>query len=469
MIADTHLVSLRFLLLAVLLGGSLVAIQAQQTTGPREYLRLVYQNYPEAQIADLLPEYAAANLLSARGGFDPLLYGDYDRKTFKDTEYWDTAEGGVMIPTIGGLEFGAGYRTARGEFLNEEQTIPAVGQAFASVKANLLQGLVLDERRTALQRAQLLNDWNNLEADVIRNEVAFDAMLAYLDASFVISQLEIVENSILNNRFQLDQAIIGFEAGALAALDTLEIFMQLQQRKLERTELETDLAAIDADIDLYTQEAVVTSEVASLQELDDFLLVYNNLPGFGNNPELRAYEFKLADLQIERRFKAQKRLPKLFLKYEALADGFDFTPTDGEGNSVGQFILNDNKFQAGFSVPIPNRAARGELQIADLKIRENTLLRDLKLQQLTQKFEQYQQQVFLQNEQLDRQEELVDGYRQLLEAEQLRFRLGDSSAFYVNIRENKYLEGLMKQLKTQKDLLKSKLALHYVTGNFMAW
>lgn len=455
------------------LAASLIVLQsiAAQQVGPSEFLNRVFIHHPDAKRAELLTEISAAALLSARGGFDPELFSDFNSKTFKGDDYWNISESGVWIPTMGGLEIMAGYRTATGDFLNEERSIPAAGQAFAGIKANLLQGLITDERRTGLQRARLLNDWNQLEANAIRNDIGYYALLAYLELSYLTTEMDILENSIVLNETQLEQSIISFETGASASLDTLEIAMQVQQRKLDLASVVANIAAVQAEINVYTNDgpALAPQQTITLDAFMDLLRVYGSLPDFANNPELRAYDFKLADLQLERRLKAQKRLPKLSVKYEAMADAFDFTPTDGEGSSVGSFILNDNKFDVAFSVPIPNRSARGELKLAELKIQDTDLQRTLKSQELEQKTNQYLQQIQIQQRQLDQQTSLVAGYLRLLEAERLKFRLGDSSAFFVNTRENKYLEGRVKMLKTQKDLIKTYLSLHYTTGNFPNW
>ncbi|MEL6356936.1 MAG: transporter, partial [Bacteroidota bacterium] len=113
--------------------------QAQQPSGLlvlEDYLAQVVRNHPASLRASLLRAEAAATLLSARGGFDPVLFGDYDDKQFKGSDYWEIGEGGLRIPTFGGLEFSGGYRWADGSFLNRENTQPDIGQAFAGVKAN---------------------------------------------------------------------------------------------------------------------------------------------------------------------------------------------------------------------------------------------------------------------------------------------------------------------------------------------
>ncbi|PHI21893.1 hypothetical protein CEQ90_00985 [Lewinellaceae bacterium SD302] len=459
-----------------LIWGNLFSQATTDFLSPEAFLRQVFANNPDALRADLLGEMAAASLLTARGGFDPELYGDYYGKNFKGTDYWDISEAGLYVPTLGGLELLAGYRTASGDFLSTADTQPTRGQAFAGIKAHLLQGLITDERRTSLRRAELLQQWNEIEALAIRNDLGFDAMLVYLDYSYASSELELLRFSRNLAELRLDQTRSAFTAGDRPALDTLETAMQLSQREVDIASARTDLIAAERNANILLWESADPGSVplslpppVDLESLNLYIGSQQPVIDASNNPELLAYNFKLADLDLERRLKKQKVLPKLTVKYEALADGFDFTPKDEEGNSVGDFVLNDNKFEVAFTAPIFQRTARGEVQLNALKIRDSELQRDLKIRSLNQKLQQYQEQLEQTRNQYDLQQGLVNNYRRLLEAEQIKFDLGDSSVFLLNSRENKWLDSRMKLLKTRKELSKIELTLQYLGGNIGSW
>ena len=75
----------------------------------------------------------------------------------------------------------------------------------------------------------------------------------------------------------------------------------------------------------------------------------NAVADFTANPGFRQYEFKLRELEIERRLKREKLKPKLDLKYNLLADGTRFGTPDG---------LAGYKYGVKFSYPILARTAR---------------------------------------------------------------------------------------------------------------
>ncbi|MBK9338308.1 MAG: hypothetical protein IPM98_17890 [Lewinellaceae bacterium] len=81
--------------------------------------------------ADLFVEQGRAQLLRARGGFDPKLYGDFDSKNFNDKNYFQYTEAGVKWPTWFGLELKGTTTRASGVFLNPRSKIPDAGQVAA--------------------------------------------------------------------------------------------------------------------------------------------------------------------------------------------------------------------------------------------------------------------------------------------------------------------------------------------------
>lgn len=452
--------------------ATIAAQERGQLLSLEEYLQAVLRHHPTSLRAALLRSEAAAVRTLAGGSFDPLLFADYETKNFKGSEYWRIGEGGLLLPTMGGLEFSAGYRWASGEYLNSEFELPARGQAFAGLKANLLQGLLTDERRTALNKAKLLEQWNEVEIAAIQNDLIYDASLAYIQWSYYQVQKEIISDGLVLAADRLDQTRQGFLSGELPALDTLETFILLQERQTELAKVEAELvyARTLANQFLWNEQTSLEDLYPSSKPISTTALqlapAFDASGNIENNPDLRAYDFKLQDIALERRLKAQKQLPKLSLKYELLADVFDFTPgaAPGETLGVGDFLLQDNKFGINFSMPIFMRQARGDLQLNEIKRQQTELDRKQKSGELALKLAQYEAQIQLQQEQLDVSSNMVNNYQRLLEAEQIKFNLGESSVFLLNTRESKLLNARLKLAKIEADLAKARASRRYVLG-----
>ncbi|MEL6143043.1 MAG: TolC family protein [Bacteroidota bacterium] len=127
-------------------------------------------------------------------------------------------------------------------------------------------------------------------------------------------------------------------------------------------------------------------------------------------------------------------------------------------------MLQDNKWTLSFSTPIFMRSARGDLQLNAIKQQRTELDRNQKAGELELKLRQYQGQVTFLTDQLVISRQIVNDYQSLLEAEQIKFNLGESSVFLLNSRENKLLEARLKLVKQEADLAKAMAGRRWVTG-----
>lgn len=85
-----------------------VQINAQVLT-PEAFIEQVRSFHPIAKQANIKVEKANAALLSARGGFDPVIEVDAARKTFDGKNYYFYTNPEFKVPTrLGGLDLKAG-------------------------------------------------------------------------------------------------------------------------------------------------------------------------------------------------------------------------------------------------------------------------------------------------------------------------------------------------------------------------
>ena len=90
-------------LLVLIITCSVHLLNAQETLKDsvsfQEYLGYVKAYHPLVKQANLILNLGEANLLKARGGFDPKVAVDFNRKKFKDTEYFNELNSTFKIPT----------------------------------------------------------------------------------------------------------------------------------------------------------------------------------------------------------------------------------------------------------------------------------------------------------------------------------------------------------------------------------
>jgi len=132
----------RFLLWCILVVGVALNGRTQSFAVPDsllflsqdEFLNIVRSYHPVVRQANLLVDRAAAELIAARAGFDPLLYADGERKTFDGKNYYNIFNPELKVPTWYGIEFKAGLEENYGDNLNNS--------IFSIVNCWLINGLI---------------------------------------------------------------------------------------------------------------------------------------------------------------------------------------------------------------------------------------------------------------------------------------------------------------------------------------
>ncbi|MDX2281730.1 MAG: TolC family protein [Saprospiraceae bacterium] len=436
----------------------------------------VLSNHPLAQQADLYRNEATAGLLKAKGGFDPKLGYNYESKNFNGDPYFDYNEAELKLPTWFGLELKGAYNTARGKYLNSESKLPANGQAVFGLNWTLGQGLLIDERRANLRIARIGLQLNEAERNAQLNALLLDAAKVYWSWVLAANQLKVYESALSQAQIRVEGIRESFIQGDKPAIDTIETVAQYQNRRLDvyfaQLELQNATLALQnymwdpnqqplALQTLGTAPILGPENAYKLPEMrrDSLLQVALRL-----HPDLLYYENKLQSLNVERQWKNEKRKPVFDLNYNILGNGWQFSQVNfGEGPRV---LSNDVKFGVQFSYPLLNRKARGDLQLADIKIAQTQLGLQQKRQDIENKVKQYANEIDNLANQVVLFRDFVGAYRALLDGELERFRFGESSIFLINSREQRWLDTQVKYLKLLSEFKKAEAGLVWATGAF---
>jgi len=432
----------------------------------------ILKNHPLAASANLLDREAVAALFKTRGGFDPKTYSEYASKDFKGKHYYSYAESGVKVPTWAGIEVKGSYSTARGNFLNEERSIPANGQVALGINWALGQGLLIDERRANLRGAKIGIEQNAAERDGILNELVYEGAKAYWNWTLYENQLTVVREALRQAALRSDAILESYLQGDKPAIDTLEAFIQLQNRQLDQNFALADAqnAKIALQYFYWTDQqtpidtlsmgkapALNLGTYTDQSNVDD--IVANAMR---THPDLRYLNASLQILGIERKLKVENRKPIFDVNYNILGSGWSFFPS--QGVSGPGILSNDIKWGIDFSYPILNRKARGDVQLADIKIDKTNLKVMEKRQSIENKIRQYCNELRILSQQVTTYRDMVNNYKLLLDAENTRFFLGESSIFLINTREQKWLEAQVKYLKLLYEYRKTEATLLWVAG-----
>jgi outer membrane protein TolC len=431
----------------------------------QNFLQLIADNHPSVKQANLLNRVAEAELLAAKGGFDPKVYGDFEQKFFNKKTYFNVGEAGVKVPTWYGVEVKSSYSYAGGNFVNPSEVIPSAGQGLIGVSVPLWQGFMIDERRGNLFKARQSQLLNASERAALLNDLAFLATEIYWKWAFYVENRRIFQEALRLAEARFVATKIAFEQGDRMAMDTLESFILVQDRQLQANEAQ--LAGQEARLKLANflwntpQKAVPISEKLvpnfpknGVYTEGSFNRV-NLLESVAEtHPVLKIYGAKLAQLNIDKQLKREKLKPKLNANYNILSNGL----------AINSVFTDNYKWGISFSTSTLFRAERGELELTKIKIENTDLLRQQKELELKNKLELAFNEFDNALIQLQLYTKMVENYRQLLALENSRFQLGESSLFLLNSREIKLIEAQIKLAKLQTEFQIARASIDWAAG-----
>ncbi len=432
-----------------------------------EFLGYVKKYHPLVKNANLEINMAQANLMIARGGFDPKIEVDYDKKQFKNKEYYSFFNSSFKIPTWYGIELKASFDNSEGIFINPENTLPNQGLTSLGITIPIGQGLLINQRMADVRKAKIQIQLSQAERKLEAIEVLYKASLAYFNWKRNYSEVELYSSYLKNAQFRYNGILSLIKNGDKPAIDSVEAGItvktrqwNLEEAKLKLTKSKLELANflwIDNNIPLELQDTIVPEEKLTqtiLETLNTNELLIQDLP-IENHPKINALQGKLALLEVDRKLKANNLLPKLDLGYHYLS----------EPNYWNETNFNNYKIGLNFKFPLFLRKERGSLQLSKFKIQDAKFTLDFERIQLTNKIKAQQTEI----KSIEKQYQIILGLvkdnLQMLQSEDRLFSMGESSIFLLNSRENNLVNIQLSQLGLENRFFNSNAELFKIMAN----
>jgi outer membrane protein TolC len=443
-----------------------IGLRGQVVFSLEQVLSIVRDHHPMMYRASLVEQSARGALREARGAFDPEISSDFQAKEFKNTSYYTLWDSKLKIPTWYGVHVFGGYEWHRGDFLDPSRTVPEMGLPAAGLGVTVLKGLIMDERRAVLRQAQAAVEQAGFDRIRLENRLYLRVVYDYWDWAYSWQENEIFNRSVALAKEQLNIARILYKQGDIAAVDTLEAYLQWQNRvvglnqanlNLQRTALqlanhlwregripvEPDSSLIPLDL----KEAIVRVSFTP-DSLQRMLLALNTV-----NPEIRSLEYGLEISRYNMLLKKASLLPTLDLNYNFLY-------------AENGPLLSTSNYKAGiyFKAPILFRKERGAFLQAKAKLSDV----DRQLQQLRLELRNQLEASYLEYETMLQQVELLQSmefnFNALYSAEKQRFENGETTVFLMNARELALMDSRIRLADMQRRALKSEQAIYWAFG-----
>ncbi|QIL77374.1 TolC family protein [Hymenobacter sp. HDW8] len=446
-------------------------VDTAQVFSLQDLAEIVFAHHPIVKQAALLSAKAQAEVLEARGGFDPQLGAGFNRKVFGGTEYYNKWANELTVPLWpGGIDLTAGYDRYVGTYVNPETKTPVAGLAGVGLSVPLGQGLLIDARRSTLRQARILV--TAAEADRVKkiNEVWLQVAkdywswyYAYQQAALIQEGLDLAETRFLAISRKVD-------LGDEAPIDSVEARIIAQDRlvEAERLQLELQNARLVLSNHLWNQNAqpVELPDRAVPQparrdgvSAQEFSRLTDQAAK--QHPTLIRLGAEIRQLGIEERYRRELLKPRINVSGTLLSQG-DFYRT--ELPPTYDFGRNNYKLGVDFAFPLFLRQQRGQLQQVRFQVQETVLEQQQSQRTILNQLTAAYNTLRAYERQLTVQALTIANQRTLLQAELEKYDLGESTIFLINSRETKLIDLRIKQESMRANYEKSLAELYYYAG-----
>ena len=436
-----------------------------------QFLDVVRAYHPIVKSSQLDIRISLAEKLSAKSAFDPVFQFEQSDKNFDSKDYYDAKSFRLNIPTWYGIDLTAGINDLGG--LKTDPTETFGQNNFVGIQASLLKNLVIDKRRAGLKQAEIMYKKSIAEQKNNVNDLLKEASEAYWNWVKQYELVQIIDRTLAINKARYDLIKKTYEYGERPAIDTLEAYTQYNYLMVLYHQQWTSLqnASIELSIFLWTNsgepyvlpqnivpnkdwgnERSISRSQINILELEELAM--------NQHPELLMYKLKEEFQLIDKKLKFQELLPRLDLKYNILGKNADITNTLSGINWMNQ------NYQYAIKLDIPLRFSygRGEFQKSQLKLNNIEIQKIQKQWSLEQKIKQYFNEWQMLKKMIQLQSENTSNYALLVNAEEKRLQMGESSVFFVNQRETKWIENQEKLIELKCKFYKTSFAIQWAAG-----
>ena len=302
-----------------------------------------------------------------------------------------------------------------------------------------------------------------------------EAILAYWNWAYQyeVYQIYVSGLNLANNRFNMVKK--SYLQGDKPAVDTLESIIQIQNRSIQLDQAQIDIQNARLVLsnflwleDLTPLEVAENLRPEKLTPMSNISVEKPNASFLQNlvqtHPELKRITIKQTQLDIKEKLKREQFKPQLTINYNLLGDRFNWSGPDTENSYVNDLITENYKLGVSFRYPLMLRKERGGLELVKLEQLDYSLKLKSKELQLSNKIQAIYQEWEITRTQLNTLGNMLGNYQALLQAETEKFRIGESSVFLLNSREQKLIEAQLKLRKLEMNMEKLRWKLLWARG-----
>lgn len=413
---------------------------------------------------------ADGRVLASEGAFDVLFTGEgFSRLTgFYDGTY---LQGKAIRPlTNNGGQIEASYRVSRGDFPTYEDYsfTDRLGELKVRGVFALLRDRYIDDRRFGQRNALIEREMAGLDALIIAIGVQQRAIQAYGQWVAAGQQVRVYRDLVGLAQDRQDGIRRQVQLGARAAILLTENQQNLLRRQSLLVAAERDLANAAQRLSLFWRDGDGRPRVANPADLPPNLPMIpaaresDPAAVLSRRPDIKLIEQRLEQAETRLELERNRLQPSLRLFAEA---GKDFGEQGLGGRSRDPF---EAVVGFTFSMPLQNRAAKGQVAAAEASIdalewrrRQSEEQIIAEIEQLSTNLTAAERLAVLARDEEVQAEKLASGERRL-------FQAGASDFFLVNLREDAAANAAIRRLDAEFRLAQARADLVAVAADLDA-
>jgi outer membrane protein TolC len=401
---------------------------------------------------------ANANLLSARGNFDPLI--SLDSRAY-GSGYYDGSNSTSSRLTVP-LEFSStdlfmGGRSGHGNFpvYEDQYDTLNIGEIGAGLRIALLRNRAVDKRRTALMQGEISIDQEKQQLESEKLIVLEEAAKSYWIWNINKEQLHVFEELLRVSELRQSQFEQQVTAGQMARIEALDNSRTILTRREKLLQQQQKLNQASQKLSLYHRDnqglPIVTTDISTTILPKIYENTYENIEklsekAYERHPDIISFNQEIELLKREKDLNENNLLPKLDLETAVTRDYGD-GETSREGSELKGMLF--------FEVPLYRREAKGKIKALEAKInavKQKIRLTKDRIRAFSRANEEIIRKTHNRYQILKTEVELA---QQLEEAEWEKFKAGQSNLLIVAIREIATATVRIQKLET---ILENRLA-----------
>ncbi|MBZ2184568.1 MAG: TolC family protein [Bryobacter sp.] len=421
-------------------------------------LESVNKHYPPLRAALLERPLAEAEVLNQQGRFDLVLRSRLETQNFGfyQNERFDI---GIEQPTtLWGATLFSGYSISRGRYpdYDGKAVTNEAGQYRAGARVPLARDRVIDNRRADLGKARIGLRLADLSIDQQRLTILQSATRRYWDWVAAGRRL-LIANTLLDVALGRDSILSeAVKIGALPQFEQLDNQRIVLQRRNNVVEARRSLENAAIELSLFLRDdqgQPLVPESDKLlpgfpdpAELTESQIFEDMTAALNRRPDVLRFMFQRDQVEIDKRLAQNQRLPNVDLFTEYLRE-FGAGPVKRGPNDLRVGIL--------FDLPLQRRQATARLENAEARLGQIRQRLQFQRDQVSADVRDaasavraaYERSLVLTQE--------LQVTRDVEAAERLRFELGDSTLFVLNLREQATAEAAVREANALADYFRA--------------